>query len=259
MAPSSSRYWNNAWPGNCCTPRTSSAQPAVTYRHFLQLPGFAAEAHPHAPAAQQAPGAGCAVVSPNGLFSGIGLIADPHQGVGQQRDHDRQHLSREAAVLEIAAEPPQRRRCFTKGDHPVELAGVAHCGPIGVVAVLLAPAGIAAGGLRWPLAWAQIHTAVGRWNRQRADALQGGGIAHRVAIGIAVAEALAGAAPADARLGVIDIAQARSARGLSFGGGGVGMRAVSLPPCRDPVDNTRQTREGRFAAMLGLSQPLPES
>jgi hypothetical protein len=65
--------------------------------------------------------------------------------------------------------------------------------------------------------------------------LQGGGIAHRVAIGIAVAEALAGAAPADARLGVVDIAQAGSARGLSFGVEGLacGSVAVAMPrSCR---------------------------
>ena len=37
---------------------------------------------------------------------------------------------------------------------------------------------------------ADPYGGIGRWNRQRADALQGGGIAHRVAIGIAVAEAL---------------------------------------------------------------------
>ncbi|KAG1433533.1 hypothetical protein G6F57_022078 [Rhizopus arrhizus] len=134
----------------------------------------------------------------------VGFIAGPHQGVGQQRDHHRQHFfPGETRPLEIARQPPpQRGDGLAKGDDAVELAGVALLRPVGVVAVLLAPTRIATGGLQVAVGVrADPHGSVGRRDGQRADAVQGGGIAHRVAVGIAVAESLAGAAAADAGLG----------------------------------------------------------
>jgi len=208
------------------------AQPTVTDHHLLQLPGLAPEAHAHPATPKQVQvtvAQRCQAVRL--VLLRIGFIAHPHQRVGQQRDHHRQHLlARETAALEVAAQaPPQRWQRLAEGDGAVELAGVANGRPVGVVAVLFAPARVAAGGLQVAIgAGTDPHGGIGRWNGQRADALQGGGIAHGMTIGIAIGKTLAGADAAETGLGVIDVAQAGGARGLAFGCGGR-WHACSLP------------------------------
>ncbi|MCW0466763.1 hypothetical protein NB705_003836 [Xanthomonas sacchari] len=145
-------------------------------------------------------------------------IAHAHQGLGHQRHHHRQHLvARVAGQRHVATQAPaQPRQGLAEGDDALELAVAAHLRPVDVVAVLLAPARVAAGGLQVAVvARADPHFGVGRRDRQLADALQGGRIAHRAAVRQTVAEPLAGAAADDARLLVADIDQARAAGGLA--------------------------------------------
>jgi hypothetical protein len=160
-------------------------------------------------------------------------IADPHQGLGHQRHHHRQHLvARIAGQRHVAAQAPaQARQGLAEGDDPLELAVAAQLRPVGVVAVLLAPPRVAAGGLHMAVGLgADPYLGIGRRDRQLTDALQGLRIAHRAAVGQAVAEAGAGAAAGDARLLVADIDQAGAAGGLPGlqragrlgGGGGAG-------------------------------------
>ncbi|SON85067.1 hypothetical protein XAP412_550027 [Xanthomonas phaseoli pv. phaseoli] len=143
-------------------------------------------------------------------------VAHAHQGVGQQRHHDRQHLfAREARQQQIATQaPPQFGQRSAEGDHAFELALAAYLRPLGVIAILLAPPGIAPGGLQMPVGLgADPHFGIGRRNRQRTNALQGLGIGNALPVGIAVTEALAGLAAADAGLLIVDVGQPGRTRG----------------------------------------------
>ncbi len=88
----------------------------------------------------------------------------------------------------------ERRKRVGEFGEAIELRAVAHFAEFRVVAVLLAAARIAAGGLHVALAEAaNPDVCPGRRNGERADALQRLLIAHRFAVRVAVGEALAGA------------------------------------------------------------------
>src|SRR5690606_32921996 len=120
-------------------------------------------------------------------------------------------LARQAGQGEIGTDPAaQLRQRASEGDDAVELVGVAQRAPVRVVAVLLAAARIASGGLQVATRRrADPDLAIGRRDRQRADARQRVRIAHAAAVGIEVAEAAPAAHAADAWRGIADITQAR--------------------------------------------------
>src|SRR5690606_38898954 len=99
--------------------------------------------------------------------------------------------------------------------------------PLRVVAILLAPARIASGGLKVPaFTGADPHRGPCRRNGQCPDACKLAVVADAGAIGRAVAETATTATPADARLAVVDVAQP-GLRGLgpAIGSGRAGVVA----------------------------------
>ena len=109
--------------------------------------------------------------------------------------------------------------------------GVAHLAPARVVAVLLAPLGVAAGRLEVAVGVrADPDVRPGRRDREGADARQRRLVAHRLPVRHPVGEARAGTPARDARPLVGDVAQPRLGRRLlgiddaGRGGGGIGRR-----------------------------------
>src|SRR5205814_1186755 len=93
-------------------------------------------------------------------------------------------------------------------DHALELAVVADAAPARVVAVLLASARIAAGGLQVAAGvGAYPHVAVGGRHGERADALERRRVGYAASVGVAVRKSRRGPAAADAGLAVIDVDQ----------------------------------------------------
>ena len=85
---------------------------------------------------------------------------------------------------------------------------VAQLAPLRVVAVLLAAAGIAAGGLQVAMrVGADPHIRVGRGDHQCGDACEGFAVAYSLAIGIEVDETVAPAPTGQARLTVVNVVQ----------------------------------------------------
>jgi hypothetical protein len=114
--------------------------------------------------------------------------------------------------------PPQARQRLAECDLAIELACAADLVPLRVVAVLLAPARIAAAGLQVAArAGTDPDVGPGRRDRQRADPRQHFGIAHPPAIGIRVREAAPAAPPADAGRAIADMAQPGLGSGLLRG------------------------------------------
>ncbi|MNE59982.1 hypothetical protein D3C80_1551040 [compost metagenome] len=106
-----------------------------------------------------------------------------------------------------------------EGQHAPVLVLVAQFAPLRVVAVLLAATGIATGCLQMPLrVGADPHICVGRRNHQRGYARKGGAVAHPLAIGIQVNEAVAPASPGQARLAVVNVVQAARQGAVEHGG-----------------------------------------
>src|SRR4029450_12423383 len=123
--------------------------------------------------------------------------------------HDRrQHLAAvEAGPAEVALHrAPDARQGLGEGDHAIELRAVADLAPARVVAILLAPAGIAADGLDVaPGIGADPDVGPGRRDGQRPDAFQGGRIAHRASGGATVTERSPGGDTPDAGVTVADV------------------------------------------------------
>ena len=144
------------------------------------------------------------------VVAGVGGVADADQrGVEQPDDGGDHLLAPEPAAAEIgldgAAQPRQRA-----GE--VDQVGVFHLvaagGPAVVVAVLLAAAGVLAGRLQVAVvAGGDPDVGPGRRHRQRGDAVEDRGIGDGAAVRPDVGEAAAGAAAADARLGVAAVGQ----------------------------------------------------
>ena len=89
-------------------------------------------------------------------------------------------------MLDLGADLGQR---FGEVRHAFVLVFVADFAPVRVVAGLLAPARIAAGGLQVPVGVrGDPHVDPGRWDYHRFDALQRVLVRHRGVMGIHVAE-----------------------------------------------------------------------
>jgi hypothetical protein len=138
------------------------------------------------------------------------VVADTDQRLVEQVHHARQHaLARKPGLLQVArdarAYPRQR---LTELQHAFELGCIARRTPGRVIAVLLAAAGIAPGGLEVTVPGrADPHLYVRGRNGERADAQQGHGVAHRPAGCIDVAEAGAAADTAQAGFITGDVTQ----------------------------------------------------
>src|SRR5690606_2488501 len=228
----------------------------VVEHQFVLGAGLAAEPQAHPPAAQERDVA----VAQGGQAVGavlprIGVVADPGQGIGQQRDHDRQYLvAGEATLAQVGAQSaPQPRQGLAEGDHPIVLAGAADLLPVGVVAVLLAATGIPAGRLQMAVALAaDPHAGPGRRYRQGPDPRQHCLVGNRGAGGFAVLEAVGRAPPADARLVVAHVPQA----GLLRYGGGVGLDGLleHRQRIRGGLSRQREAATGRRTPE-GAAQP----
>ncbi len=138
------------------------------------------------------------------------VVPDTDEGRLQQAHDQRQHLlARQAAATQVAIGPPPdpRQRPRELDQAPV-LRLVAHLAPARVVAVLLAPARVAAGGLDVP-APDRADPDVGpcRRNGQGLEPRDALGIGDALLIGPEVGEPLAGAAPPYAGAVIGDVAE----------------------------------------------------
>ncbi len=141
----------------------------------------------------------------------VALVADADQRVVEQAHHQRHDfLSIKARAGQVHLQlRAQFWQGLGKGQHAPVLVLVTQFAPLGVVAVLLATASVAAGGLQVALrVAANPHIGVGRRDHQRGDARQGFAVAHALPLGVEVDEAVAPATPGQARLAVVDIVQA---------------------------------------------------
>ena len=101
-----------------------------------------------------------------------------------------------------------------------------------MIAVLLAPAGIAARGLQVaPGVRADPYIHIGRWNGQFADALQRLGVAHGPAVLVHIGKAFATPHAAPAGHAVVDMDEVCS-QCNPCGGGAGGGKAASQGECR---------------------------
>src|SRR3954453_5855086 len=193
------------------------------------------------------------------VLFGVLLVADPDEGRLQQLDDRGEHLLPPQAalrhvLLEPLADPGQG---LAEGDHAAELGLVAPLPPFGVVAVLLAPAGVAPGRLQVAVrAGADPDVRPGRRDGQLADALQGLLVPDRAPLGVDVGEALAALLAADAGLVVRDIAQACGLGALDrideHGDGQTRIELLAL------VDGDGSRHESHLCRVSGTSlQQLP--
>ena len=142
----------------------------------------------------------------------IGGVADAdHRVVEQPDDRGYDALARQLALAQVPVKPladgGQRARELGQAEI---LHLVAARRPALMVAVLLAAALVAPGRLQVAVGVsADPDVRPGRRNRQHADAVERCGIAHRAAVDLLVAEALAAPPTPDARFGVADIGQGR--------------------------------------------------
>src|SRR5690606_5307643 len=143
----------------------------------------------------------------------------------------------------------------SEGGQALELVLCGMGRPVGMIAVLLAPARIAprrlnmAGGAR-----TDPDIGPGRRDGQAADAVQRGGVPDQVAVRIPIAEAATGATARQAGAVVI-------APGQPFGRGGIGRRhapTFTLPrPCRPPTARrARAASRGAWSSSGGAGRSI---
>src|SRR3954454_1544830 len=193
------------------------------------------------------------------VLFGVLLVADPDEGRLQQLDHRGEHLlPPQAAPRHVLLEPlADLGQGLAEGDHAPELGLVAHLPPFGVVAVLLAPAGVAPGRLQVAVrAGADPDVRPGRRDGQLAGGLQGLLVPARAALRVDVGEALAALLAADAGLVVRDIAQACGLGALDrideHGDGQTRIELLAL------VDGDGSRHESHLCRVSGTSlQQLP--
>ena len=142
--------------------------------------------------------------------AGVFLVADPDQRGLEQPDDGGQHpRPRQRRRLQIAhhATTKDRQRA-PEGEESAVLGRVTHLRPSRVIAILLASALVAAGGLHVAVgALADPDARPGRRDHQRADARERRGVADDAALRIAIDRPLATDLSRDARLVVRDVAQ----------------------------------------------------
>src|SRR6185312_2396714 len=169
-------------------------------------------------AAHVAHAQGGQAVAPVG--TGVFLVANADQGFIQQADqHGQDLVRRQAGPTQVTPHAStQARQGSGKRHHLVELALVAQAPPLRVIAVLLAPARIAAGGLQMAIGLAaNPYLPIGRRYGQGADARQLPAVGDAGAIGIVITEALAAAYATEPGLFVTGVHQAGGTDGGTFG------------------------------------------
>jgi hypothetical protein len=129
------------------------------------------------------------------------LGADAEEAAVEQPHRRGQHAGAVGCLRggEIGLHPPaQRGQRVRELDHVLELLQVALAAPFVVVAVLLAPGGVGAGGLQVAeRVGADPHVLPGRRDAERADPGEHVGVGHPAAVAVAVLEALPALAPGD--------------------------------------------------------------
>lgn len=191
------------------------------------------------------------------VAAGVFLVAHAQQRGVEQPHQGCQHLlatgrlGRCRAFLQVARDAgADARQREPEGLEALELGLVLEKPPVGVVAVLLAAAGIDAGGLEVAIGQrADPHLRVGRRNGQHADAGELVRVAHPAALRVAVAEVLAVLQSPDARHVGVHVDQAvGNGRGRRRGPGGRGGRSgagrhgvcvVTVPSACACTDNRR--------------------
>ncbi len=154
---------------------------------------------------------------------GVLGIANADEGGIQQAD-DRSHdlFPAQASPGEILFHAlAQLGQGLTEGQHPLVLVGVADLPPAGVIAILLAAASIATGGLQVAVGIrTDPYLGIGRRNGQLVDALDLGLVADALAVRCEIGPFAAQLAPTQARLTVVDVAEV-GRQGGAEGGTGV--------------------------------------
>src|SRR5690606_8581349 len=204
-------------------------------------------------------------------------VADADQCFGQQRHDDRQHLlAREARLGQVAAQrATQFWQARAEGHEAIELARAAFGLPLRVVAILLAPARVAASGLQMSVGvWTDPDIGPRRRDRQLADPGERGLVAQQAAARIPVTESAARAPARVAGRTVVDMAQAHYwSSPAAMAGSGWSKRQPSSHnrrwfPCagKPPASFSQRAMCIRFQAMKvvlrwvnSLSKPAPSS
>src|SRR6185437_3049148 len=146
------------------------------------------------------------------------VVADADAGLVQEADDRRYHPGlAERMAGDVAFDPPpDPRQRRGERQHSVVLGLVSQLPPARVVAVLLAPAGVAARGLEMPLRRrADPHVRPCRRDGERLDPRPLLGVGDRAPVGVEVLEPTATPAPADAGPVVARVAQAGLLRRLA--------------------------------------------
>ncbi len=107
------------------------------------------------------------------------------RGFEQAHDRGKHFVARQAGQAQVAADAgADARQGLAKSDQAREFALVACFAPAGMIAILLAAAIVAPGGLQMAArVGADPDVGPGGWNHQRADALERRGIADLFAVG----------------------------------------------------------------------------
>src|SRR5690606_37009 len=140
-------------PGELLATPQQPHQARVVEDDVVVLPALAAEAETGAATAQELDMAVAQRSQAEGtVVARVFGVADPDQGLAHDRHYHRHYLlARKARARQVGAQAPaQLRQCLAERDDAIELALAAHLAPARVVAVLLATARIASGGLDVP-------------------------------------------------------------------------------------------------------------
>jgi hypothetical protein len=189
------------------------------------------------------------------VLARVFLVADAHEGRVEEANDRRQHgvAARHRADRrgEVGGDAlPDARQRRAELEHALELVGVLGEAPVGVIAILLAPARVASGRLDMAVgAQADPDVFVRRRDREGPDALQFGRLAHPLAVGADVPEVVADAdAPDAGRL----IAHPDQAARRVDAGDGFRHRARRAHDARSGRAGGRaRRRAGHRAAMAG--------
>ncbi|KDS78488.1 hypothetical protein KM22_02772 [Bordetella bronchiseptica KM22] len=164
---------------------------AVAYGDIVRHAALAGEAQAQPAALQPGMAARDGGQAERAVLARVRAAADPRQRGFEQAHHRGGDLvRRQAAAGQVARHAaPDARQGAAELAQLAVLGRVAPGPPVGVVAVLLAAAGVAPGGLQMAVGpRADPHFAIGGRNGQRRDARQRARIAHPAAVRIVVGE-----------------------------------------------------------------------
>ena len=187
----------------------------ILHGHLVLHPALAAKAQPQAAAAHAGVLAAQRGEAVGAVLARVALVAHAHEG-GVEQPHERRqqlrtlHRGARPRAEQVACDSrADARQRAAEGLQPGVLAVAAFGAPVGVVAVLLAPACVAAGGLQMAVRQrADPDVGIGRRNRQAADARQLALVDQQAAVGPLVAERRAAPHAPMARHRVADVDEA---------------------------------------------------